>query len=86
MLTTDVAVIGGGPAGLSAAIEASKTGAKVLLVSEDAKPGGQLFKQIHKFFGSGQHYAGVRGYDIGKMLLEDVEKNGVETWLNSTAY
>ena len=70
----EILVIGAGPAGLSAAIEAAKYGAEVLVVDENNKPGGQLFKQIHKFFGSRRHKAGVRGVDIGTELLEEVEK------------
>ena len=57
MRQTDVLVIGAGPAGLGAAIEAARCGAQVLLVDENMKEGGQLYKQIHKFFGSGAHYA-----------------------------
>ena len=45
----DMIVIGAGPAGLSAAIEAAKKGLKPIVFDENAKPGGQLFKQIHKF-------------------------------------
>ena len=45
----EILIIGAGPAGLSAAIEAAKYGAKVLVVDENNKPGGQVFKQIHKF-------------------------------------
>jgi len=86
MLRTDVAVIGGGAAGLSAAIEASRLGARVHLVDENARPGGQLFKQIHKFFGSHSHYAGTRGFEIGEKLLEEAQKNGVETLLNSYVF
>ena len=52
MKTTDIVVIGAGPAGLSCAVEAAKIGAKVTVLDENLKPGGQLFKQIHKFFGS----------------------------------
>lgn len=62
----DIVIIGAGPAGLGAAIESSKRGAKVLLVDENKLPGGQLFKQIHKFFGSKEHYAGLRGNQIGE--------------------
>ena len=51
----DMIVIGAGPAGLSAAIEAAKKGLKPIVFDENAKPGGQLFKQIHKFFGSKEH-------------------------------
>ena len=39
---TDVLVIGAGPSGLSAAIAAAKEGAKVVLVDENARPGGTL--------------------------------------------
>ena len=61
MIDRRLVVIGAGPAGLSAAIEAAKTGCQVLLIDENARPGGQLFKQIHKFFGSRAHHAGTRG-------------------------
>ena len=80
----DVVIIGAGPAGLSAAIEIAKLApGKVLVIDENKSPGGQLFKQIHKFFGSKAHDAGVRGIDIGKKMLADAEKLGVEIWLNS---
>ena len=45
----DMIVIGAGPAGLSAAIEAAKKGLKPIVFDENAKPGGQLFKQIQNF-------------------------------------
>jgi NADPH-dependent 2,4-dienoyl-CoA reductase/sulfur reductase-like enzyme len=86
MIATDIAVIGGGPAGLGAAIEASKLGAKVIIVDENKDIGGQLFKQTHKFFGSYKHYAGVRGFEIGERLLKDVEKEDIKLQLNSTAF
>lgn len=82
----EILVIGAGPAGLSAAIEAAKNGAEVLVVDENEKPGGQLFKQIHKFFGSRRHKAGVRGFDIGTELLKEVQDLGVEVMLNTVAY
>lgn len=53
----EVVIIGGGPAGLAAAIEAKKDGCDVLLVDENRRAGGQLFKQLHKFFGSRAHRA-----------------------------
>ena len=81
----DVIVVGGGPAGLTCSIEAARAGADVTLMDENRKPGGQLFKQIHKFFGSKQHKAGVRGLDIGMELLEEVERLGVNVLLNAVA-
>lgn len=82
----DLAIVGAGPAGLAAAIEAASAGADVLLIDENARPGGQLFKQIHKFFGSKDHYAGTRGIDIGTKLLSDVEALGVEVMLDTVVW
>ena len=65
MTRYDLIVVGAGPAGLSAAIQAARYGAKVAVFDENASPGGQLFKQIHKFFGSKEHHAKVRGFNIG---------------------
>lgn len=81
----EVLIIGAGPAGLAASVEIARAGAQVLLVDENATPGGQLFKQIHKFFGSSRHRAGVRGIDIGRMMLVQAKEAGVELWLNTTA-
>jgi thioredoxin reductase len=83
MQERDIVVVGSGPAGLSAAIEAANCGSKVLLVDENAKPGGQLFKQIHKFFGSRDHMAGVRGIDIGTQLLHEAQALDIEVWLDT---
>ena len=83
---TDIAIVGAGPAGLSAACQAAASGAKVLLIDENRLPGGQLFKQIHKFFGSKAHQAGTRGYVIGRELLKKVEDSGAEVWLNTVVY
>ena len=80
----DLIVVGAGPSGLSAAIEAAKKGMRVIVFDENDRPGGQLFKQIHKFFGSKEHKAKVRGFKIGEELLEEAAKAGVEVSLNST--
>lgn len=80
----DLIVIGAGPAGLSAAIEAAKNGLKPIVFDENTKPGGQLFKQIHKFFGSKEHKAKIRGFKIGEELLAEAEEYGVEVVLNAT--
>ena len=79
----DVVIVGAGPAGLSAAIEAAKNGMKVVVFDENSKPGGQLFKQIHKFFGSKEHKAKIRGFKIGEELLKEAYDLGVEVVLNA---
>ncbi|GHV49618.1 pyridine nucleotide-disulfide oxidoreductase [Synergistales bacterium] len=85
-LTTDVLVVGGGPAGLSAAAEAAAAGASVIVAESDLHLGGQLVKQSHKFFGSKEEYAGTRGFEIAKVLKDEIAGSGakVETLLNTT--
>ena len=85
--SVDVLIIGGGPAGLSAAIELAKFGVKILIVDDKDRLGGKLVLQTHKFFGSvADSHAGTRGYEIGKILQEELTAfNTVEVWLNTTA-
>jgi len=80
----DLIIVGAGPAGLSAAIEAAKCGMRTALFDENARPGGQLFKQIHKFFGSKEHRAKIRGFRIGEELLKEADDLGVKVFLNAT--
>lgn len=75
--------VGAGPAGLSAAIEAARCGVDVAVFDENDRPGGQLFKQIHKFFGSKEHRAQERGFDIGRSLLDEAEQLDIEVVLNA---
>ena len=77
-------VVGAGPAGLSAAIEGAKNGMSVMVFDENHRPGGQLFKQIHKFFGSKEHKAKIRGFNIGTQLLKEASDAGVQVKLDAT--
>ncbi len=82
----DVLVIGGGPAGLSAAIELGKHNVDTLIVDDKDRLGGKLVLQTHKFFGSvADSHAGTRGFEIGKMLQEELASlPSVKVWLNAT--
>jgi thioredoxin reductase len=64
-MKTELAIVGAGPAGLCAAVEAAKTGVDVTLSDENMTAGGQLFKQIHRFFGCEEHKTGVRSSHCG---------------------
>lgn len=83
----DIAVIGGGPAGLMAALTAAEVGAKVLLLERDGHLGGQLVKQTHKFFGSEKQHASVRGIAIAKLLENELHdlQDRVSLWQDATA-
>jgi sarcosine oxidase subunit alpha len=81
---SEICVIGGGPAGLEAAIAAKELGAQVLIIDDNPILGGQLIKQTHKFFGSKAHYCGVRGVDIGTVLSEKATALGVDVVNDAT--
>lgn len=86
-LEVPVLIIGGGPAGMSAAIELGKLGIRTLLVDDKHRLGGKLVLQTHRFFGSTDAvYAGTRGINIATRLENEVRKyETVEVWLHSTA-
>ena len=83
----DVLIIGGGPAGLSAAIELGRLGIDTLIVDDKDRLGGKLVLQTHKFFGSVKDsHAGTRGFEIGNILQDKLlSLDSVEIWLNTTA-
>lgn len=83
----DVLIIGGGPAGLSAAIELGQIGVSTILVDDKAHLGGKLVLQTHRFFGSSEAvFAGTRGIDIAKKLESTLRQHAaVEIWESSTA-
>jgi len=71
----DLAIVGGGPAGLAAAIKAHELGLKdIYLLERDNFLGGQLVKQTHQFFGSHKQFAGTRGIDIAEIFKEKLAK------------
>lgn len=84
---TEVLIIGGGPAGLSAASELGALGVQVLLIDDKDALGGKLVLQTHRFFGSSEAvFAGTRGIDIAKKLAEKVRKlDSVTVWTNATS-
>lgn len=48
MISADVVVVGGGPAGMSAAITVAEAGGQVVLIDENAELGGKLLGQLHQ--------------------------------------
>ena len=86
-IETECLILGGGPAGLSAAVELGKAGVNVILIDDKHLLGGKLVLQTHKFFGSiDACHAGSRGMDIGQMLEKDVRAlESVKIWTETTA-
>jgi|WetSurMetagenome_2_1015567.scaffolds.fasta_scaffold25569_3 sarcosine oxidase, subunit alpha len=86
-IETDVLVIGGGPAGINAAIELGLLGAKTLVVDDKNEFGGKLTLQTHTFFGSRDDcYAGTRGIEIAHILTHRLETfPSVSVMLGTTA-
>ena len=82
--TIPLAVVGAGPAGLSAAISAGLLGVESVVIDENPVPGGQLIKQTHMFFGSKEHHARVRGIDIGARLVEELGRVPSRLMLDTT--
>lgn len=85
MIQTEITIIGGGPAGLMAAIHAAEAGAQVLLIDRSDRLGGQLIKQTHKFFGSKEVFAGERGFEIANILISRaLGTPGITIWKNAS--
>ena len=79
-----VAVIGGGPAGLAAAVSAKKNGAeKVLIIERDTRLGGILQQCIHPGFGLNYFQKELTGPEYAGIFREEAEKEGVEALLDA---
>ena len=86
LVQTELLIVGGGPAGMCAAVEAAEAGVKVLLLERNADLGGQLIKQTHKFFGSEKQNAGTRGVQISIELAEKIKSMPeITLWTNAIA-
>ena len=80
----DVVVIGGGPAGLAAAVAAKEEGAeKVLILERDNALGGILQQCIHPGFGLTRFHEEMTGPEYYGRFVKQAEELGVEAMLNS---
>jgi len=83
-VTCDVAVIGGGPAGLAAAIAAKEEGAeRVLILERDNALGGILQQCIHPGFGLTRFKEELTGPEYYGRFVDRAKELGVEYMLNS---
>lgn len=80
----DVIVVGGGPAGLAAAVEASKNGAeKVLVVERDQELGGILNQCIHNGFGLHYFKEELTGPEYAGKFIDMLNETNIEVMLDT---
>ncbi|MBE6780546.1 MAG: FAD-dependent oxidoreductase [Ruminococcaceae bacterium] len=81
-----VVVVGGGPAGLAAAISAKKNGAeKVIVIERENRLGGILKQCIHAGFGLQYFGEELTGPEYAEKFAVIAKENGIEFMLNTTA-
>lgn len=84
-LKYDVVIIGGGPAGMAAAISAKKTGASVLIIERDTKLGGILNQCIHNGFGLHYFQVELTGPEYAARFVEEVSQSNIDALLGAFA-
>ncbi len=72
----DCVIIGGGPAGLSAAVYAKRAGLEALLIEESPVSGGQVLStyEVDNYLG----LPGISGLELGEKFSEHARKTGIE--------
>jgi NADPH-dependent 2,4-dienoyl-CoA reductase/sulfur reductase-like enzyme len=73
---SEFVVVGGGPGGVVAAMEAAKVGVRVTLLDENERLGGQIYRQLEKGFKVTDSEALGRDYEKGLQLLRQFDSLG----------
>lgn len=79
----DVVVIGGGPAGMAAALSAHKTGARVAIVEREQHLGGILRQCIHPGFGLSHFKQELTGPEYAQRFIDKVRATDIALFLDS---
>ena len=79
----DVVVIGGGPAGMAAALAAHKAGARVAIVEREQHLGGILRQCIHPGFGLSHFKQELTGPEYAQRFIDQVRETDIALFLNS---
>ena len=79
----DVVVIGGGPAGMAAALAANKAGARVAIVEREQHLGGILRQCIHPGFGLSHFKQELTGPEYAQRFIDQVRETDIALFLDS---
>lgn len=79
----DVVVIGGGPAGMAAALAAHKAGARVAIVERERYLGGILRQCIHPGFGLSHFKQELTGPEYAQRFIDQVRETDIALFLDS---
>lgn len=79
----DVVVIGGGPAGMAAALSAHKAGARVAIVEREQHLGGILRQCIHPGFGLSHFKQELTGPEYAQRFIDQLHATDIALFLNS---
>ena len=79
----DVVVIGGGPAGMAAALAAHKAGARVAIVERERHLGGILRQCIHPGFGLSHFKQELTGPEYAQRFIDQVRDTDIALFLDS---
>ena len=82
---TDVTVVGGGPAGISAALEASKLGVKVVLVDDQIDLGGRLRYKLN-ISNLPEEFSELTGSKISKKLVQEIKDTDIQVLSNTKIF
>lgn len=85
MIRYDVVIIGGGPAGMAAAVAASDSGAKTLILERDVRLGGILNQCIHQGFGLHYFKEEMTGPEYAERFRKEVRKRDIDVMLEAMA-
>lgn len=80
MIDTDVIVIGGGPAGLAAALAAKRSGSEVILIEREARLGGILKQCIHDGFGLVRFNEKLTGPEYAERFIDELTDENIRVY------